>query len=364
MRALLIGNSKNKLDNIAAAQLYPFFLYRRQLRRRICLEFKHIQAYTFSDICDASTKKNVDVIIIRPDWREDSETAERSLEYIRKHNPYKKIIFLDPFDQTSSRYFSVLPYVNQFLKYQRLKDVQLYTRPFVGGSFLTDYLAHELNYDLNNWHVGSQAPEGYESRIGTYWNFATSQGFYKTFRKPARRTGEKDIDVFCRLSFGPPEQVEWYGQYRLAAVQALVPLEAQYKLAVDRSPEGARSVSSKQYLDEIKRSRIVFSPFGWGEITWRDYEAACHGCLLIKPSVDHIDTRPNIFYPGKTYVPVRWDFQDLEEKCRYYLENPDEANQIIQNARQAYMQYFENQEFINTMERDILSQAPTPISVL
>ncbi|TVQ22193.1 MAG: glycosyltransferase family 1 protein, partial [Leptolyngbya sp. DLM2.Bin15] len=53
-----------------------------------------------------------------------------------------------------------------------------------------------------------------------------------------------------------------------------------------------------------------------------------------------------------------------EEKCRYYLENPDEAQQIVHNARQAYMQYFENQEFVNRMERGILSQAPPPVSVL
>lgn len=98
-----------------------------------------------------------------------------------------------------------------------------------------------------------------------------------------------------------------------------------------------------------------------GEVTWRDYEAACYGCLLVKPSIDHVHTQPNIFYPGETYVPVRWDFQDLAETCRYYLEHPEEANRIIQNARRAYLNYFEERKFLTQLEQDILSLAPDPV---
>ena len=357
MKALIVGNANRKLDNISAAQLYPFFQERQKLQRQLGLQFKHIQAETFSDISQACKNTTADIIFIRPSWREDPSEAEKVLAEVRKNNPNQKLIFLDPFDQTASRYFNVLPYVDWFLKYQRLKDVSQYRQKFIGGVMFTDYLARELNYDLQGWHVGSEVPEGYEHRIATGWNFATAKRFRKAlrgsllskFRPPTKKT----IDIFCRLSFGSPGKLEWYGQYRLAAVKMLEALASEYNLAVDMSPEAARKISNKQYVYEIKHSRIVFAPFGWGEVTWRDYEAACHDCLLIKPSIEHVDTNPNIFVAGETYVPTELNLSDVEEKFRYYLEHPEEATRIAANARSAYNAYFEQGEFIKTIQHVI-----------
>jgi spore maturation protein CgeB len=91
------------------------------------------------------------------------------------------------------------------------------------------------------------------------------------------------------------------------------------------------------------------SPFGWGELCYRDFEAACLGTLLIKPSVAHLRTEPDVFVENETYVPVRWDLSDLEEKCRYYLEHGDEAKRIIANARQAYAAYFPGDRLMGTV---------------
>lgn len=354
INALLIGTANRKDDNISVAQLAPLLRHKRDLYHGIGINLQHINAETFTDIQKACLKTRADIIFIRPTWREDSQEAEKILQGVRAQNPGQRLVFLDPFDQTSSRYFNLLPYTDSFLKYQRLKDISQYTKSFVGGSFLTDYLAQKLHYDLNGWHVGSQVGAGLENRIGTYWNFGILPK-NSSYLKKSRwaRQSKKDIDIFCRLSFGPPGQLEWYGQYRLAAVNALKPLASKYSLAVDFTPEAARQVSRQQYLAEIKRSRIVFSPFGWGEVTWRDYEAACHGCLLVKPCIDHIHTEPNIFYPGETYVPVRWDFQDLEETCDYYLQHPEEAQRIIDNAQRVYRQYFEEQTLLKTIQKEV-----------
>jgi hypothetical protein len=355
MKALVVGNAKHEIDDIAAAQLYPFFQYRKQLQTKLGLTFKHIQAYMFADIAEACKNVDADILFIRPDWREDASEAEKALESVRKNNPNKKLIFLDPFDQTATRYFNVLPYVDCFLKYQRLKDVSQYRQKFIGGGMFTDYLAREWHYDLQGWNVGSEVPEGYEHRIATGWNFATAKRFQDALNPPLlsklNPPTKKTIDVFCRLSFGLSGKLEWYGQYRLAGVKKLAALASEYKLAVDTSPEAAVLVSRKQYADEIKHSRIVFAPFGWGEATAREYEATCHNCLVIKPSIEHVDTQPNIFFPGETYVPINWDFSDLEEKFRYYLEHPEEATQIAANARRAYKAYFENEEFVKRIEQ-------------
>ncbi|MBF2075582.1 MAG: glycosyltransferase family 1 protein [Synechococcales cyanobacterium C42_A2020_086] len=360
MKALLVGNAKfGKGDLISPAQLYPFFDHRQQLQQELGLTFHHVHGETFAEIEQICESADVDAFFIRPAWQEDPAAAERCLSQLRNSHPASKIIFIDPFDQVSSKFFNVLPYVDRFVKYQRLKDVSLYPQ-LVGGTMITDFLAKHMGYELNGWSVTSEIPAGTEHRIVTGWNVTLIDRFKKAlFARPRfwRPQPKKDIDIFCRLSLGHKDQLEWYGQYRIDALKALEPLASRYKLAANGEFIGEKTISSRQYFNEIRRSRIAFCPFGWAETTWRDYEAICYGCLLVKPEMDHLATQPNIYIPNETYVPVRWDFQDLEEKCQYYLEHPEEANRIIANARQVYMDYFKRGEFVKTIQEFLQLEA-------
>jgi len=370
MKSLVVGNAVVSIDNIAAAQLAPFFRCRSELDRKLGFKFDHVQAVSIAEIEQACLQiaTDIQILFIRPDWREDPDQVVQVVQKIRQAHPQLKIFFIDPWDQVSSRFFGVLPYVDKLLKYQRLKDVKQYRQPFAGGTVITDYLARQ-GYDLHGWHVGSEVPPGYEDRIGVGWNVAVARRMERMLFRPLAwrlvkrqfRRKPKDIDVFCHLSYGSIDaQESWCTQYRMAAIAAARSLDSSYKLAVSGEFPEARTVSAKQYQDEIQRSRIVFSPFGWGETTWRDYEAVCHDCLLIKPQIDHIETTPNIYYPGDTYVSVRWDFADLAEKCDYYLHNPDEAARIITNARRVLESYFKQGEFVKTIAA-LLSDTPVSI---
>jgi hypothetical protein len=364
MKAVVIGNAKlnKKADKIPPAQLYPFSANRQQLHQQLGLKLQFVEATTLADIEVAYRQSQADVFFVRPAWQEDATQVERVMKDLRMTHPKAVVIFIDPFDQTSSRFFGVLPYVDRFLKYQRLKDVTQYKQSLRGGTVLTDTLAREQGYDLKDWNVGSKVPEGYEHRIETGWYLTLTQQFKNPlFRQamPWERLKKRDIDVFCHVSYGTRNNMEWYGQHRKVAIDILTRLAPDYKLSVSGEFSGERTVSTQQYFRDIKRSRIAVSPFGWGEVTWRDYEAVCYGCLLIKPCVDHIEVEPNIFIPGKTYVPVKWDYSDLEEKCRYYLEHSDEANEIIQNARQTYQQYFKQNLFVQKIESLIQARSHT-----
>lgn len=352
MKALIIGYAE---DSIAAAQRQPFNDNRRLLRRQLDLKVEHIKAETLSEIGEACKKHDSDIVFLLPSWRESPSEAERVIKKVHEDNPKRKLIFIDPWTQTSSRHFNLLPYVDRFLKRQRYKNLEEYKRHFIGGSMLTDFLARQWQFDLDGWYVSSEIPEGYEERIASGWNLGTAKRFQQALRKPIFRFRRpvKEIDIFCRLSLGHENKKEWYYQYRLAALEALKPLEADYHVVASGGFVGRSLVPRRQYYKEIKSSRIVFSPFGWGENCWRDFEAICYDCLLVKPSMAHIDTQPNIFVEGETYVPVRWDFADLEEKCRYYLKHPDEAERIVQNARRVYEDYFEQGEFVKRIEQVI-----------
>jgi hypothetical protein len=185
------------------------------------------------------------------------------------------------------------------------------------------------------------------------WNLGTAKKFKQSLlRNPlfGLNKPKKTVDIFCRLSLGDTTKKEWYTQYRIIAVEALNPLVSNYQVAKS-GKDNNNLVSRRQYNSEIKRSKIVFSPFGWGENCWRDFEAICYDSLLVKPSMSHVTTNPDIFIDYETYVPVKWDFSDLEEKCHFYLENHEEREKIVKQAHQVYLNYFQQNQFVQLIKK-------------
>lgn len=73
-------------------------------------------------------------------------------------------------------------------------------------------------------------------------------------------------------------------------------------------------VSRGEYLRELEQSKISVSPFGWGEICYRDFESMYSQAILFKPDVSHLKTFPDFFNNNETYIPLRWDLSDTEQK--------------------------------------------------
>ena len=86
----------------------------------------------------------------------------------------------------------------------------------------------------------------------------------------------------------------------------------------------------------MSKSKISVSPFGWGEIGARDFETIVSGSLLFKPQMNHMKTWPDFFVPFKTYIPLKWDFSDLENKLKYYLKNFEISKKISMNAQEKF----------------------------
>ena len=98
-------------------------------------------------------------------------------------------------------------------------------------------------------------------------------------------------------------------------------------------------LSRKDYFSEIQNSKIVISPFGWGEINLpRDYEVALSGSVLFKPDISHIDTWPNIFNKD-TVVQYKWDLSNLLELVEKTIENYDDYIHFAIRLQNQYKQY-------------------------
>ena len=76
-----------------------------------------------------------------------------------------------------------------------------------------------------------------------------------------------------------------------------------------------------QFLRLMADSKIALSPFGMGEICFRDFELMQFGTIMVKPSMEHLQTLPNPYIPGVTYIPVEHDWSDLKTVLDSSVEN-------------------------------------------
>ena len=376
------------IDVVGQWQLFPFKYHQHSLRSRLGLSLKRVHYADYSEIDSIIRRHSNEWVMIRPSWRHEADTVVASMREIASHG--RRIIFLDPFDQTSSRFFGALPYVEHFVKYQGLRDRDLYLNTYDGGCLMTHKLANEYGYSLDGWHVGSTVEPGLQGKISCAWSWVPpdllparkgkrdwlARGFdfaggfdlrdfdwqsqarsvlqaarkLATPRKDATDTKprEKTLDVFCHISCGVRNELEWYGYVRMAAVEELKKLENR-KISVAAEFTGEPRLPSEEYVKRAAACKITFSPMGWGEVTMRVFEAVANGSLFMQPRVDHVEIQPDLIRPYETYVPVEWDYSDVVEKVEYYLDHDAERQAIIRNAKQAFDEYYRREKFVDAI---------------
>ena len=99
-------------------------------------------------------------------------------------------------------------------------------------------------------------------------------------------------------------------------------------------------IPKNDYLNTQLSSKAIFSPFGWGEICYRDFEVFLAGATLIKPNMDHLETWPNIYKNNETYIPISWKIEDWEEEIPKILANKENLLKIAKNGQIEYKKFW------------------------
>lgn len=262
---------------------------------------------------------------------------------------YKVIVFFNGNAGGGIHRPEVLPYVDLFFNKTLFADRSLYKKPLYGGELYSHYY-HEkfgvvdsdekivpgIESDENlaklrlSWNVGiGEFPRHkYRQRFGVAAARIAGPWAAKLFMRRNRleaphNSGEFDINA--RIGYQSRESIAFQRSLHMEKLKDLPGLL-----------EG--KVGQKQFNREIHSSKIIYSPFGWGELCFRDFEAVLSGSLLLKPDMSHLETWPDIFVPGETYVPVDWDGENLREQCLHYLEDEGERRRIAANAYQAFVE--------------------------
>ena len=244
----------------------------------------------------------------------------------------------------------ILPYIDMFFNKSLFKDKSLYQKTLYGDELFTEHYFRNkgiidpepriraivpdmslMNKIRVSWNIGiGDFPKlKYRQRaavlVARIFGAKCVRPFYKTRGTQYKFPENKGLYDICARWGGPKRPTLLYHR---STIMEKIGKNAHFLTG---------KVSQNQYNREIKHSKITLSPFGWGEVCFRDFEAVLNGSLLLKPDMSHLETWPDVFIPYETYVPFDWDANDLVEKGEYYLKNDKERDRIVRNAFDVYI---------------------------
>jgi hypothetical protein len=321
-------------------QFAPFHRHRAELRDRLSLVLDH-------RLLDAVLAAPVDALAgaglvgLKLSFRTPPHVAAHVVRTIAAAKPaHARLLYFDGDDDSAIAWPELLPHVDLWVKKHVFRDPAMYARSFVGKNNLTTYVAETFGESFADNIIPGSAPVDarHLSRIHLGYNVALDDKIVALYRRTRShwQDQQRPNDIVCRASLA-----DWLVHLRKDIAPRLAGLPAPYRVILP-----TERVSQQEYDRELARSKICVSPFGFGEICWRDFEAVLWGCLMVKPDMSHIRTEPDIFVPYETYVPVRWDYADLEAQCTRFLVDDAARRRIVTRAYEVLADFYERQAFV------------------
>lgn len=324
------------------AFLFPLIVWREALRD-IGIDCRLFRAVT-PELTDCNALL-IDSKFHRDRWAEDTD---RVLAEIASFAEKCRVIYCDTTDSSGWVQTELLPVVHLYAKAQMLRDRSAYQIPMYGHRPFTDYFHRALG-TVDEWPEWSQAvaDPALLSKLRVSWNSALADyslhgparmalygrvplpGLLRPPRRFVPPSRPRPQDVSCRFGVGYPRET--------VAVQRKL-IRARLKERVD-----TRKVSRRAYFRELESSKVIVSPFGFGEITLKDFEVFLTGGLLLKPDMSHIETWPDLFRADETIIAHRWDLSDFDAVLERAVANYAGLTEVAERGQETYRRHLASQ---------------------
>ena len=276
-------------------------------------------------------------------WWDYPDTVFQQIDIARRYAD--KIVWFDDNDSTRVTHFELLPSVDLYLKKQLLKDKTLYAQPLYGDRLFTDYYHKQFGINDVSMYQSKPLDLKYEDKIHLSWHIGLGDmvgdilpravKFIKNYLPPkypnsfVSPSSPKSIDVMFRGTRNYARQTVAFHRVRIGE---LLDSATQYQRAL------AGKVSITQYNQECRKSKIMVSPFGWGEIGVRDFQCWYYGAALMKPDMTHMETWPDVFIPDETYYPLNWNFNNLLSGLEELLGDTTRCTHLAEAGQETFRQ--------------------------
>lgn len=346
--SVYIMHSNSKIESLYT--LFPL----------IVSKYSHLVKFVNIDSKEAKTVEGKCVILVRA-FKGNKSFSDKDLkkrEYLQNlRKRFNRVIMLDDGAGSDSLHFEYMDLVDLYYKGKLLRDRTNYLKQMYGRQIFTNYY-HE-KYGIVDDKVKLRDIPNDPSllqKLRVSWNLGygvyplPSHNLTNISRLATNLSLSKALKPWFLYSYkrmiGHLERRENYDA-RLKCVHARFGYQAmpktiayQRKTFFEKCEQHDNVIVGKirqsAYNSELRRVAAILSPFGWGEVCFRDFEAVLNGGLLIKPNMDHIDTWPNIYKNLETYVAIDWDGHNLDDALNNATNNIKAYRGIIETAKDEY----------------------------
>ena len=322
-----------------SAFLFPLLVHKRSLENsNLDVNLVNLKSENITS-CDVLC---IDSKTFNSQWQTEPNYVIEKLNQLQDSGI--RILYFDTTDSSGTIQSAVLPYVDKYLKNQLLIEKHKYSKPIYGGRIWSEYYRETAGIlDRNDSHRDTAISENYIPKLGVSWNSGLSDystlgpwkiSLYRQFpfryflkypQSSAAPSSKRPKDITAR--FGTT-----YGRATVRYQREQIRKKLNNRLDTNKLGRYA-------YMKELRQSKIVVSPFGWGEITLKDFEVFLTGGMLLKPCMNHIITWPNFFQEATTYLSHDWNLNDLEERIDWAIENSTTRADIAANGQNLYVQH-------------------------
>ncbi len=328
---------------IPQSQLFPFHYYAADFRTRLDVDIREVPV---DEYLDESHPDGATTVCFQTDLDISEDALKHLVEGLRRRNPGARLVYLDWFAPTDLRLAEKMgPMVDAYVSKHLLRDAAQYGQPTYGDTTLMDHYGRI--YDLKHEMKTFMLPSDLKHKLHLGPSFFTAGFMLPVFDFGTLPSGPRLIDLHARIAVdGTP----WYRAMRQGCADAVAGLSGINCVT-------GFGIRHDLFLRELSRSKICFSPFGYGEVCWRDFEAVMCGAVLLKQDMSHVVTAPDIFDPFETYVPVKWDLSDLPQQVDWLLRDDAARKRIAKAAFDRLQDYVRSRAFIDQMAPALLPGA-------
>ncbi|WP_430475993.1 glycosyltransferase [Thalassospira lucentensis] len=328
------------------AFLMPLLLH-RQLLLDAGIELKLFSAeYAKDDLPDCDYLI-VDSKALSPRWAKGKDQILSEMQ--KNRSKAGALIFCDISDSASWDHAHILPFVDLYCKSQLLVDRSLYLQPLYGHRYYADYY-HRFFGINDDQHESSEPVSNPDDlkKLCVGWNSGLAD--YSLFG-PLRMALYEKAPFKTLLRFPWNCKAPSVGRRMNASLRMgtnysrrSVAFHRRYLAEMLGSRLQTGKLSRRAYFRELSRSKLVVSPFGLGEITLRDFEVFLAGAMLVKPDMSHMETWPNFYMPGETFLSYKLDFSDFEVVLETALSDEHRLLEVARAGQSRYLTYVSGPE--------------------
>lgn len=246
-------------------------------------------------------------------------------------------------------------YITPFLDLQQMKEPSIerninlaFFGPAIDPNIIANHVAQSVKQEFLGvfFEVGDfmfRNPEVHILQAHDYILSMFNPNLQEEYIKWKQEKPQEFLTFLNQISLYATAKKRWFLLSFLDGMELKIFGEVQGELF-----EGHQSIVPQNWnelLDLLGQSLIVITSYPHSVPTGVGFvplEVACMGCAMF---VDYRATLPGFFNPEEeviTYLPL--DRAEIEEKVLYYLDNPEEALEIGERARQKVFERYTPQD--------------------